>query len=133
AFNYFQKGLTLIYAGQETAACKRPGLFEKDPVEWAGTDLSGLMRTLYRIKKDPLFASSSYEVRAGAGGMMLALHRQAGRSMFGVFSLRGRAGAVSVPVPEGQYVNLIDGSVFRCGDGRMSHSGEPVIFEICPN
>jgi hypothetical protein len=144
AFNYFQKGLTLIYAGQEAAVCKRPSLFEKDPVEWSagavlsgaasgtpasGKDLSGLMRTLYRIKKDPLFASSSYEVRASAGGMALASHRSGGRSMFGVFSLEGRAGAVPVPVPDGQYLNLIDGSVFRSGDGRMSHSGEPVIFE----
>jgi hypothetical protein len=88
------------------------------------------MRTLSRIKKDPLFASSSYEVRAAGGGMMLAVHRQNKRSMFGVFSLQGRAGAVSVPVPEGRYLNLVNGSVFRTGDGRMSHSGEPVIFEV---
>jgi glycosidase len=133
AFNYFQKGLALIYAGQETAARNRPDLFEKDPVDWnagpAVSGLSALMQTLYRIKKDPLFASSNYEVRADGGGMMLALHRSGGRSMFGVFSLRGRAGAVSVPVPDGRYVNLVDGSVFRTGDGRMSHSGEPVVFE----
>jgi hypothetical protein len=50
--------------------------------------------------------------------------------MFGVFSLQGHAGAVSVPVPEGRYVNLVDSSVFRTGDGRMSHTGEPVIFEV---
>jgi glycosidase len=130
AFNFFQKGLTLIYAGQEAAARNRPNLFGKDPVEWnTGKDLSALMRTLSRIKKDPLFVSSSYEVRAAGGGMLSAVHRQGGRSIFGVFSLEGRAGAVSVPVPEGQYVNLVDGSVFRTGDGRMSHSGEPVIFE----
>jgi glycosidase len=157
AFNYFQKGLTLIYAGQEVSAHNRPNLFEKDPVEWnaaaippdgvvfdirppdgarpagvstgSGRDLSGLMRPLYRIKKDPLFAVSSYEVRALAGGVALALHRSGGRSMFGVFGLEGRTAVVPVPVPDGSYVNLIDGSVFRTGDGRMSHSGEPVIFE----
>jgi glycosidase len=134
AFNYFQKGLTLIYAGQEAAARGRPNLFEKDPVEWntgapaSGQSLSALMRTLYRIKKDPLFALSSYEVRA-AGDMALAFHRRGGRSVLGVFSLRGRAGTVSVPVPDGSYVNLIDGSVFCSGDGRISHSGDPVIFE----
>jgi hypothetical protein len=87
------------------------------------------MRVLYRIKKDPLFASSSYETRAVAGGIMLAVHRSDSRSIFGVFSLDGRAAAVPVPVPDGSYVNLIDGSVFCTGDGRMSHPGEPVIFE----
>jgi hypothetical protein len=60
---------------------------------------------------------------------MLAIHRLGDRSMFGVFSLEGRAAAVPVPVPDGTYVNLIDRSVFRCGDGRIRHSGEPVIFE----
>jgi glycosidase len=151
AFNYFQKGLTLIYAGQELSVRDRPNLFEKDPVEWnaaatptdgagpaaaatgSGRDLSGLMRTLYRIKKDPLFAASNYEVRAFAGGIMLALHRSGGRNMFGVFSMEGRAAVVPVPVPDGNYVNLIDASAFRTGDGRMSHSGEPVIFELYPN
>ncbi|MDR0403723.1 MAG: hypothetical protein LBH35_09070 [Treponema sp.] len=141
AFNYFQKGLTLIYAGQEASARKRPSLFEKDTVDWnaggpepvgpaaAGKDLSALMRRLYRIKQDPLFAESRYEVRAAAADVMLAIHRLGGRSVFGVFSLNGRAAEVSVPVADGQYVNLIDGSVFRAGGGRISHSGEPLVFE----
>jgi glycosidase len=134
AFNYFQKGLTLVYAGQEAAARVRPDLFEKDPVDWnagsaRGGDLAALMRTLYHIKKDPLFAASRYEVQALAGDMMFALHRSDRRSMFGVFSLKGRAAAVPLPVPEGTYLNLIDGSAFRSENGKINHTGEPVIFE----
>ena len=34
AFNYFQRGLTLVYAGQEVDAPHVPSLFDKDPVNW---------------------------------------------------------------------------------------------------
>ncbi len=53
AFLYFQKGMTLVYAGQECAAKHLPSLFDKDPVLWGSqenTDLSPLMTKLSAIK-----------------------------------------------------------------------------------
>ncbi|MDR0600085.1 MAG: hypothetical protein LBG84_08400 [Treponema sp.] len=155
AFVYFQKGLTMIYAGQEWACGFRPSLFEKDPVKRdTGADLSPLLRVLYRIKKDPVFTSSAYELRplpgiAGGGpapdnGVLLAVHRPKGRAngeavpMAGVFSLKGWSGPVQLngsftePVPDGVYVNLIDGSAFPVEGGRLSLRGEPLIFKVRP-
>ncbi|MDR2073542.1 MAG: hypothetical protein LBP60_08945 [Spirochaetaceae bacterium] len=134
AFNYFQKGLTLIYAGQEVAADSRPDLFDKDPVHWnTGKDLSPLMRALYRIKGDPLLASSAYTVQALNEETLLGIHRGGlafgGRIILGIFCLNGRGGVFPVPVPDGNYTNLLDGSPVRTGGGSIQVHGEPVIFE----
>lgn len=52
ALCYFQKGTTLLYAGQEVSAAHTPSLFEREPIDWtAGEDLSPLLRRLYDIKK----------------------------------------------------------------------------------
>ncbi|MDR2313640.1 MAG: hypothetical protein LBE02_03830 [Spirochaetaceae bacterium] len=134
AFNYFQKGLTLIYAGQEAAADSRPSLFDKDPVNWnTGRDLSPWMRALYRIKGNPLLASSAYTVQALNEETLLGIHRGGpafpGQILLGLFCLGGRGGVFSVPVPDGNYINLIDGSPV-CAAGRsIQVRGAPVILE----
>lgn len=35
AFLYFQKGTTLLYAGQESSVCHTPSLFDKDTIDWS--------------------------------------------------------------------------------------------------
>lgn len=135
AFLYFQKGLTLIHAGQETANEYRPGLFEKDPVNWRigadePGDLPSFMAALYRIKKNPVFTDSQYHVKALPGGMALADHQGQGRKICGVFSLKGEAASVSVDAPDGVYTNLIDNGQFRVEDRKLSCRGNPLIFEV---
>lgn len=130
AFLYFQKGMTLLYAGQEREDAHRPSLFEKDIVNWTGKDISPLLRRLYEIKKDPLFTDSAYEVKAMPRDVLLAEHSRGGRRMLGVFSLRGESAFVSVNVPDGIYRNLIDGASVEIYEGMLRTDGEPIIAEI---
>lgn len=131
AFLYFQKGMTLLYAGQEAEDEHRPSLFEKDVVNWqTGKDLSPLMSRLYQIKKDPLFADSEYHVTAMPGEILLATHRKGSRLLLGVFSLRGESALVEVNAPEGVYRNEIDGGSVEIFDGMLRSGGEPIIIEI---
>ena len=131
AFLYFQKGMTMIYAGQETENNFRPSLFDNDKVNWkTGSDLSKYMTALYKLKKDPLFANSNYSVKALPCDTMLAVHQRQNRRMFGVFSLKGVSSIVHFDgVQEGKYTNLIDGSTFRIEENKLSCTGTPVIFE----
>lgn len=131
AFMYFQKGMTLLYAGQEREVRHRPSLFEKDPVDWqTGKDLSKLLAQLYRIKKDPLLADSRYEVKAAARDVLLAAHSKGERRMLGVFSLRGESVLAPVDAPDGVYTNLIDDRDVEVYGGVLRTDGEPVIIEI---
>ena len=130
AFLYFQKGMTMIYAGQETGNENKPGLFEKDPVDWhTGCNLSEYMAALYRIKKDTGFTNSQYSVNALPGDILLAVHRGKERSIYGVFSLKGLSSPVHVDIQEGTFTNLIDGAAFRIEENKLSCRGSPVIFE----
>lgn len=130
AFLYFQKGMTLLYAGQEREDAHRPSLFEKDIVNWTGKDISPLLRRLYEIKKDPLFTDSAYGVKAMPRDVLLAEHSRGGRRMLGIFSLRGESALVSVNVPDGIYRNLIDGANVEIYEGMLRTDGEPIIAEI---
>lgn len=130
AFLYFQKGMTLLYAGQEREDAHRPSLFEKDIVNWTGKDISPLLRRLYEIKKDPLFTDSGYEVKAMPRDVLLAERSRGGRRMLGIFSLRGESALVNVCAPDGIYRNEIDGAIVEIYEGMLRTDGEPIIAEI---
>ena len=129
AFMYFQKGMALVYNGQERENDFRPSLFDKDDIRWdTGSDISPFLRRLYEMKRNPLFADSRYDARGAGNGMLVATHRAAGRRMTGVFSTEGRAGLVRVDVPEGLYENLVDGSGVRVEGGLLPCAGEPIVI-----
>ena len=130
AFLYFQKGMTLLYGGQEAGCTHLPELFEKDPVNWnAGPDRTELLRKLYPLKQHPLLTDSAYQVQALPGDILLAEHRRNRDRLTGIFSLKGNSGLVAVDVPDGTYPNLAgDGSV-EVKFGRVSCHGQPIIFE----
>jgi glycosidase len=130
AFLYFQKGMTLIYNGQERACTACPGLFDRDTIDFrAGEDMSPLMLMLYRIKKDPIFSDGAYRVSDGGSGVLTAEYRAGDRIMQGVFSTGGLAAEVRVPLRDGNYVNLIDGTEVRVSGGRLRTAGEPAIID----
>ena len=129
AFVYFQKGTTLIYAGQEKGDDNRPSLFDKDPVNWRrGSDLVDLMAKLYVIKKDPLLTDSSYQVRAIGNDILYATHSKGQYRLHGVFCVGGTGGSVEVKAVDGAYKNLLDESEIMVQAGRLVCGGQPLVF-----
>lgn len=130
AFNYFQKGITMLYAGQEVCAPHTPSLFNKDTIQWnAGKDLTPLMRRLAEIKRDPVFADSSYEVKALPREILVATHESREGKLVGVFSTRGEASLVETGLADGTYVNLISSENIDVRDGKAPTHGEPIILK----
>ncbi|OUQ28489.1 alpha-amylase [Lachnoclostridium sp. An131] len=146
AFSYFQKGAALIYAGQETENTNCPSLFERDPVSWdTGYDLTGLLKRLAAVKKNPVFADSSYSLKAldeqdilvgtyeegsgKSGGSLGEAHGNKGIRLVGIFSFRGRAAEVETELPDGTYRNSVDGTEVTVRDGRLLCQGDPIILE----
>ena len=129
AFLFFQKGTALLYAGQEAGCTHLPSLFDRDPVDWSGPDLSPLFRRLCALKKHPLLAEGSYRVKALPGEILCAACRGKGRQLLGIFSLGGATACVPVYVRDGEYENLLGGTV-QVEDGLVRCGGEPLIFEV---
>jgi glycosidase len=130
AFIYFQKGMTLLYAGQETEDEVLPSLFDKDPVRWnTDTDLSAFLYRLYTIKKNPVLTDSHYEVRAYPHEILYATHRGGNRLLTGIFSVKGQCSLLSTEVPDGIYTDLIYDDEVRVKGGKLNSKGKPIIFE----
>ncbi|MBQ7455228.1 MAG: alpha-amylase [Clostridia bacterium] len=129
AFLYFQRGMTLLYNGQERECFHRPSLFEKDDIPWDGPDISERLRALAAIKRDPIFRDGSYSVRDGGNGVIVAEYTQGARRLLGLFSTQGKPAPVPVCVPDGRYANLIDGGAVEVECGLACCDGRPMVIE----
>ncbi len=130
ALLYFQKGMTMLYGGQEVSCGHLPSLFDKDPVDWSsGPDRSEQMQRLYKLKQNPLLTDSSYHVRALNGDILYAVHQGKERQLIGIFALKGGQAPVAVSAPDGRYANLAGGEDVEVKFGRVSCCGLPIIFE----
>ena len=132
AMLYFFKGTTLIYAGQEFENDRLPSLFEREPIDRAtGKDLSTLMRRMAGLKRTALDAEDDFLARADDEHAIAVLERVGnGVRKVGVFSLRSACASVEIPVPDGDYVNLIDGSAVSVKNHKIFCSGRPIFFTL---
>ena len=131
AFLYFQKGMTLIYNGQEVGAKHLPTLFDKDTIDWNGEiDLAGLMKSLYEIRRDALFTDSDYSVSAPCDGVLSATHKSKEGKILGVFPVDCKNALINIDAPDGTYKNLLTGKNVEVHFGMLGVSDEPLIFKV---
>ncbi len=130
-FMFFQKGMALVYNGQEYGASHLPSLFDKDTIEMKpnGVDLSDYIAKLAEIKKSAVFTDSVYSVKAVGSNTLAASHTSGDKVIAGVFPLNGESGFVSVPLDDGFYTNLIDGNRVEVFRGGVQCLGEPMILQ----
>lgn len=138
AWNYFAKGCVMIYAGQEYEVLHHPTLFDLDTVNFhTGKDISSLLSKLSEIKKEHIFADSSfYATTIGINDEVIyAIHKKLGNNQdtsktIGFFSSTGRAQALHTNLPDGVYTNLINGEKFDVFEGVFAFDGNPIITVI---
>ena len=132
AFIYFQKGLTLLYNGQETENDKVPSLFDKDTVCWdTGYDLSDYISKLYQFKKNPILTNSTYKVKAyDEEDMIVGMHLAGEKKLVGIFSLKNKKAEVPVELADGTYQNLLTEEVVTVADGKLYCDGKPIIIDV---
>ncbi len=132
AFLYFLKGTTLLYAGQEYMEDHVPSLFDKDVFRRdEDKDISTLFAKLYRFKKQVLSDEDHFKGRAEDVNHIAILERDDNRMRkVGVFSLKGMSAEVKVDLPEGSYINHLDGSKVKVQGGMMHCDGNPVVVSV---
>jgi hypothetical protein len=77
----------------------------------------------------PYFREGAYRAEASGRDVLTAVYRSNGRQLVGLFHTEGRTEASVVPVPDGEYTDLITGHRLRVEAGILQTMGEPVIFE----
>ena len=131
ALLYFLKGTTLLYAGQEFSAAHRPSLFEREPIDRSGRDLSPLLRRLAGIKRDCLAPDDWFFAAADDEKQIAVLQRGGARGRtVGAVPLGGQGGEVSAELPDGEYRELLEGGTVTVKNGKFACSDRPMIFTL---
>lgn len=146
AWQYFEKGTVMLYAGQEFEAAHHPTLFDLDTIDFnTGKDLSKLLKKLAWIRKNVLFADSSFHAEEIGGDVIFAVREKKGSGLVGgdadtgslsvgakrvagFFTISGKPRTIMVDLPDGTYTNLIDNSKLDIFEHTLALSGEPVIL-----
>ena len=131
AFLFFQKGMTLLYNGQETENIHRPSLFDKDDIQWnTDFDISTRLKVLSEIKHHALIEDGSYSVKDAGNRIIVAEYSDREKSLFGIFSTKGSSGIVQIDIPDGIYTNLLNNQKIYAESGFVCNDGKPQIFEV---
>lgn len=131
AFIYFQKGMTLLYCGQEMENDNRPDLFNKDTVCWnTGYDLSAYMKNLYDFKKNPILTNSTYSLKAyDEEDIIVGTHQSGDKKLVGIFNLKGKTAEIPVDLEDGTYKNLLNLEMVAVLNGKIYSDGNPIVIE----
>lgn len=128
---YFQRGMTLLYAGQECEAVHRPSLFEREPIPWQSCpQMEALLPRLHALKQDERIARGALRLSACPRGLLKVEYALAGRKLLALFSLKGRAGHAPVSLADGEYPNLLfPERPARVESGRLLCDGLPLALD----
>lgn len=127
AFQAFNEGAFLIYAGQESENTHTPDLFDVDKVKWGAYGLQSFLTRLCQIKKDPVQMNGQFTLLHDAPALS-ALWQAQDEGLYGVFNVAGINEVMPVPLPDGQYVNLLDDRVVEVRGGEMAVPETAVIL-----
>jgi len=118
AFQAFNKGAFLIYAGQESGATHTPSLFDVDKVAWGDFELQSFLTRLAQLKKDPAQMEGEFVLLQADPAIQAAwIHPEGG--LHGVFNIGASAGSMSVRLPDGVYTDLLNDTRVEVRNGQM--------------
>ena len=132
AFMFFEKGTTLINAGQEVMDTNTPSLFCKDLVHWNyEPKFTAFIKKLIQIKKDYIFQTGYYEIlESNIKGVIESRYNDRLSILIGIFNVEGKIGTYKINLKNGIYQNLIDNSKVIVENGKFQLINEPMILKI---
>ncbi|MCZ7667649.1 MAG: hypothetical protein M5U34_10740 [Chloroflexi bacterium] len=127
AFQAFNEGPFLIYAGQESENRRTPSLFDEDKIVWADYSLQGFLTQLCRLKKDAVQVAGDFRLITAEPA--LTAHWQAeNEGLYGVFNVAGVVEVMPTPLPDGTYVDLLTDRLIEVREGEMMVGETAVII-----
>lgn len=119
AFQAFNKGAFLIYAGQEAGATHTPSLFDTDKIQWGEYELQPFLTLLAHLKKDPAQTAGQF-VLLSSEPVVQATWFLPGNSLYGIFNTNAATGQITTRLPDGAYTDLLSGAAVRVQHAKMT-------------
>jgi len=106
AFSMFNKGPYLLYAGQESGCFDTPSLFDITPIENSSQCLAPLIKKLSQLKKHHHRRYGELWILLGSPAIVAAWQSKTG-GLLGIFNVQNKTGNIKIPLPNGDYTNLL--------------------------
>ena len=127
AFQAFNKGPFMIYGGQESALQHTPSLFADDKVEWGSYELQPFLTALARLKKETAMREGVFTVSASEPAVVAAWESKE-HCLLGIFNVDAAPGVVNIPLPDGEYQDLLSGNFVQVTYGQAPIPESAAIF-----
>ena len=130
AFLYFLTGPVQLYEKQEYGKHGGPNLTLRElyfpyPIE----DLSDIICRLGEIRRQYFSADDTFYAETDDERRVVLAKRSGGGTLkIGVFSLEASSAEVELLLPDGDFVNLLDGKPVSLRDCRLRCDGSPILF-----
>ncbi len=130
AFNYFQKGAVMLYAGEEYCSTITPSLFEKDLYD-KNEDISEFLVSLAKLKKQIIFSKGIFHFYIPTiDGVAYNTVEDVNKEYHGIFNVGQVEGEIDVQLPDGTYRNILTKKAIKVKQGKMVLVTDPVIIKI---
>ncbi|MFN2303501.1 MAG: alpha-amylase family glycosyl hydrolase, partial [Anaerolineales bacterium] len=132
AFEIFNKGAFLIYAGQEAGEIHTPSLFDIDKVNWNDYPLQGWLSNLINIKKSEIFINGIQKFHASAPAIQVSWVDE-NECLYGIFNTSGLSDTIPCQLPDGLYRDLITEEEIKINNQQLYlHNKSAIIFKTEP-
>ncbi len=130
AFNFFQKGSTMIFSGSEVFTPHHPDLFNKDTIDFTLPSYEEWVTKVNELTRGELFTFGVYEVKkAKEKDVITASYKLDAHYAYGVFNVSKSKGKIKVDIKDGIYQNHITNENIEVKNGELSLINEPIIIK----
>ncbi|WP_318767365.1 alpha-amylase family glycosyl hydrolase [Lactiplantibacillus carotarum] len=128
---FLQRGIPLVYNGQEFLAEHEPSLFEKDDiVDDRHGDVTALIQKLVAIKQLPIMRAADYQLAVVEDGVIKVSYRGAGEALVAWIPLKGQVTDVATTLDATKtYQNLLTDADVTFDAGKIALTGQPVLIK----
>ena len=127
AFQAFNEGAFLIYAGQESENTHTPDLFDIDKIKWGNYALQPFLTRLCQLKKEPVQQTGQFTLLTAQPAISAHWQAETG-GLFGAFNVNGVVEVMPTPLPDGEYLDLLSDGLITVRDGEMAVPETAVIL-----
>ncbi|MDR2822302.1 MAG: hypothetical protein LBV58_01960 [Acholeplasmatales bacterium] len=129
SLQFFLRGISLIYAGEEFSNKKTPSLFELDLIDYDyKNDISSFISKLSLIHKKDFFSLGVFQVEKYSSCPVLS-YSYASQKIVGIFNIY-QEDIIDINIPDGKYFNLLEEDTFRIVENKITSYKKPIIIII---
>lgn len=130
ALNFFLKGATMIYMGQEYKETKTPSLFDIDPIELIpqNMEIRNLIHRMSHLKKDSLFSTGIFKVHLQEKEVAVISYENNTSITYGIFNLGLETGHIQIDIKDGVYQNILYPNQVKVENKTLALTEKPLIL-----